>query len=128
MRKGISIYHAPVLIDLVKIMLKLKVGDKVKVTAGKDKGREGEIERIVTSPFVGAVIPGLNVYKRHVKSMPERKGGVYDIPRPISLAKIAPICPSCKKVTRFGFKFIADEKVRICKKCGREIKATKAEK
>ena len=109
-------------------MLKLKVGDKVKVTSGKDKGREGEIERIFTGSPAGAVIPGINVYKRHVKSMPERKGGIYEVPRPIPFSKIAPVCPNCKKVTRFGFKLAGEEKVRMCKKCGREVKAGKTDK
>ncbi len=101
-------------------MLKFKVGDKVKVMSGKDKGREGEIERIYKSKK-SALIPGINVYKRHVKGSPGRKGGIYEVPRPLDFAKIALICPKCKKVTRVSFKFIGKEKRRICAKCKREI-------
>lgn len=107
-------------------MLKFRVGDKVKITAGKDKGREGEIERLFPGSSM-ALIPGINMYKRHVKGRPGQKGGIYDIPRPLSLAKIALICPKCKKPTRVGFKILGDEKIRICRKCGREID-TKAHK
>jgi large subunit ribosomal protein L24 len=101
-------------------MLKLKKGDTVKITAGKDKGREGKIEKI--SPVSGkAIIPGVNLYKKHVKGYGDVKGGVYDIPRAMGPGKIALICPKCKKMTRVGFKFAGDEKVRICKKCRKEI-------
>ena len=103
-------------------MLKLKVNDNVKITAGKDHGREGKIEKVL--PKEGKVIvPGVNLYKKHVKGMGDQKGGVYDIPRPLSLGKVALICPKCKKITRVGFKTVGKEKVRICKKCGKEIDA-----
>ena len=101
-------------------MLKFKVGDKIKVLSGKDKGRDGEIEKVM--PTEGrVVVPGINIYKKHVKGTPGQKGGIYDIPRPLSLAKIALICPKCKKTVRVGFKAIENKKVRICKKCKREI-------
>ena len=101
-------------------MLKFKVGDKVKVTSGKDKGREGDIERIFPKDS-RVLIPGINIYKRHVKGKPGQKGGIYEIPRPLSFAKIALVCPKCKKVTRVGFKLVTNEKTRVCRKCGREI-------
>jgi len=101
-------------------MIKLKVGDNVKITAGKDKGREGKIERIF--PKESAVlVPGLNIYKRHVKGASGQKGGIYELPRPFVFAKVALVCPKCKKVTRVGFKIIGTEKRRICRKCGKEI-------
>jgi len=101
-------------------MTKLKIGDSIKVTSGKDKGRDGKIEKIF--PNEGAVlIQGINMYKKHVKGYGEQKGGIYDLPRPISCSKIALICPKCKKVTRIGFRFVDKEKVRICKKCKKEI-------
>ncbi|KKP23324.1 MAG: 50S ribosomal protein L24 [Candidatus Woesebacteria bacterium GW2011_GWC1_30_29] len=100
--------------------MKLKVGDTVKITAGKDKGREGKIEKI--SPKENTVVvPGVNIYKKHIKGSQGQKGGVYDIPRPLNLAKIALICPLCKKVTRVGVRLVKNEKVRICKKCKKEI-------
>ncbi len=101
-------------------MLKLKLGDTVKVIAGKDKGREGKIEKVLEN---GArfVVPGVNIYKKHVKGFGDVKGGVYDLPRPLSPGKIALVCPKCKKITRVGFKFAGEEKVRICRKCGKEI-------
>jgi large subunit ribosomal protein L24 len=101
-------------------MLKLKVGDKVKVLAGKDRGRDGEIERIYPKKK-SALVPGINIYKKHVKGVPGQKGGIYEIPRPLDFAKVALVCPKCKKSTRVGFKLIDKKKVRICKKCKREV-------
>lgn len=101
-------------------MIKFKVGDKVKITAGKDKGREGQIERIFFKENL-AVIPNMNIYKKHVKGVPGQKGGIYEVPRPLAFSKIALVCPKCKKITRVGFKTVGNEKLRICRKCGREI-------
>ena len=101
-------------------MLKLKVGDTIKVTLGKDRGREGKIEKVSPKEML-VIVPGVNMYKKHVKGMGETKGGIYDIPRPLSFGKVALVCPKCKKVTRVGFKFAGKEKVRVCRKCGKEI-------
>jgi large subunit ribosomal protein L24 len=103
-------------------MLKFKIGDTVKITAGKDKGREGKIEKIIPGEEK-AIIPEVNIYKKHVKGFGDVKGGVYPIPRPMGFGKFALICPKCKKLTRIGFKFAGEEKVRVCRKCGKEIDA-----
>ena len=101
-------------------MLKLKVGDKVKILTGKDKGRDGEIEKIFAKKGL-LVIPGINIYKKHVKGYQGQKGGIYEIPRPMIFSKVALICPKCKKATRVGIRVIDKEKVRICKKCDKQI-------
>jgi len=103
-------------------MFKFKTGDTVKITLGKDKGREGKIETINVKRVL-ALVPGINIYKRHVKPGTQKgqKGGIYDIPRPLPFSKIALICPKCKKVTRVGFRVLENEKVRVCRKCGKEI-------
>jgi len=101
-------------------MLKFKVGDKVKITSGKDKGREGTIEKVF-SVAGKAVLPGLNEYKKHIKPSSGKKGGIFSIPRPIALSKLRLICPSCSKETKVGFRIAGDVKMRFCKKCGKEI-------
>ena len=103
-------------------MLKFKVSDNVKVMSGKDKGRSAKVEKIL--PVEGkAVIEGINLFKKHVKGFGDVKGGIYDVARPVPFSKIALECPKCKKITRVGFKLVGSEKVRICKKCGKEIDA-----
>lgn len=104
-------------------MIKFKIGDTVKITAGKDKNREGKIEKILLKKEK-VLIPEVNIFKKHVKgsaTQKGQKGGIYDVPRPLPFAKIALICPKCKKATRIGFKTIDKKKVRVCKKCRKEI-------
>jgi len=96
--------------------MKFKIGDTVKITIGKDKGREGKIEKIIPKKNT-VVVPEVNMYKKHVKGSQGQKGGMYDIPRPLNIAKIALICPNCKKQTRIGMA----KKIRVCKKCKKQI-------
>lgn len=98
-------------------MNKLKVGDKVRVRLGKDKGREGVIEAISRE---GALIQGINVYKKHVKKSVTRdgKGGIFDIPRPIRLSKLTFLDPKSGKPTRVGFRMEGSKKVRVSKRSG----------
>jgi large subunit ribosomal protein L24 len=99
---------------------KFKTGDLVKVTLGKDRGRKGKIEKVLLKKQA-VLIPGINLYKKHVKGAEGRKAGIYEIPRPLDFAKIALVCPKCKKPTRVGFKIVEQEKLRVCKKCKKEI-------
>jgi large subunit ribosomal protein L24 len=97
--------------------MKLRKGDKVKVITGKDKGRQGMVEKVYANS--GKVtIPGVNIYKKHIKKnekMPQ--GGVVEIPRPIVVGKLMLICPKCGKATRTGYELKNKKKNRICKKC-----------
>lgn len=100
--------------------MKLRIGDLVKIVAGKDKGREGKVEMIL--PKRGSVVvPEVNMYKKHVKGQQGQKGGMYDLPRPLNVAKVALICPNCKKQTRVGIEVSKEGKSRVCKKCGKKI-------
>ncbi len=97
-------------------MFKFKVGDQVKITTGKDKGKSGKIEKILTSENK-IVVSGANVYKRHKKVTKSEPAGIYEITRPIDVSKIALVCPKCQKLTRVGFEIVNKTKKRICKKC-----------
>ncbi len=100
--------------------MKIKKGDKVKVIAGKDKGREGTVERVYSSGRV--VIPEVNMYKKHIRKneqMPQ--GGVVELPRPLDIAKVMVVCPKCGKLTRLGYEVKNGKKLRICKKCKSQI-------
>ena len=108
-------------------MLKFKAGDKVKITSGKDKGTEGTIEKIFPK-VASALIPNVNLYKKHVKPTQGNKGGIFDIPRPLLFSKLALVCSKCKKPTRVGFKMVGKEKARICKRCNRELDASTKKK
>ena len=103
-------------------MTKFKKGDTVKITIGKDKGKEGKVEKVFPKKDT-VLIPGINIYKKHVKATltVDGKGGIFELSRAINVAKIALICPNCKKQTKVGFKLENDKKVRVCKKCGKAI-------
>lgn len=101
--------------------MKIKKGDKVKIILGKDRGKEGKVEYVLGKDkrvFVG----GANLYKRHVRKHGNIEGGIIDIPKSLDISNIALICPNCNKVTRVGFKLEGSDKIRICKKCKKEIK------
>lgn len=99
--------------------MKIKKGDRVKVLLGKDKGKEGTVVHVSKSKG-RALVEGVNIYKRHVRKMQGVEGGIIDIPKSLDISNLALICPNCQKPTRVGFK--TDKgKVRICKKCKKEI-------
>ncbi len=101
--------------------MKFKKGDQIIVTVGKDKGKKGKVEKVLPKEG-GLVVAGVNTFKRHMKRRDEKNpGGIIDIVKPIDVAKVAVICPSCGKQTRVGFLTAKNEKVRVCKKCGKKI-------
>ncbi len=101
--------------------MKLKKNDKVKVTAGKDRGKDGVVERVFEQENRVLVL-GVNLYKRHLKPRAEgQKGEIKELPRPLPVSNVALICPKCKKETKVGYKLIKDKKIRICRKCEEEI-------
>lgn len=97
--------------------MKIKKGDKVKVVAGKDKGREGTVERVYSKQNK-ILIPAVNIYKKHIKKSDKApQGGVVELPRALDVSKVALICPKCNKATRVGYEVNKGKKYRICKKC-----------
>ncbi len=101
--------------------MKLHKGDTIIVTIGKDKGKKGKIERVYPGKHT-VLVPGINIVKRHMKKRDEKNpGGIIEIPRPIYVAKISIVCPSCGKPTRIGYLVTKKEKERICRKCGKKI-------
>ena len=76
-------------------MKKFKKGDNVLITSGKDKGKTGEIIRIIPKHDT-VVVKGLNLYKRHVKPTQNTSGGIVSKERPLPTAKISKI--EAKKV------------------------------
>lgn len=101
--------------------MKLKKGDEIIVTRGKDLGKKGKIEKSL--PAKGKVlVTGLNMFKRHLKSRGQGKpGGIVDIIRPISIANVALICSHCGQRTRIGYRLAKEGKERICRKCKEKV-------
>lgn len=102
--------------------MKIKKGDTVKVLSGNDKGKTGEVLEIM--PKVDKVIvKGVNLRKKHVKPRKQgEEGGILSVECPIHSSKLAVVCPNCKKITRIGYEIKDGKKIRVCKKCGTELK------
>lgn len=104
--------------------MRIRKGDTVLLTAGKDKNKKGKVIQVL--PKEGKlVIEGINIVKKHVR--PKRsgeKGQRVEVPRALSLSNIKLVCPKCKKSTRVGYKIVSkgrEKRIRVCKKCGQEI-------
>jgi large subunit ribosomal protein L24 len=101
---------------------KLKKGDKVIVLAGKDKGKEGEITKVIPADN-RAVVSGVNIVIRHTKQSQTAQGGRIPTEAPIQLSNLAMIDPKDGGATRVGFKMVDGKKVRFAKKSGEVIDA-----
>jgi large subunit ribosomal protein L24 len=101
--------------------MKVRKGDRVRVLSGKDVGQEGEVSRVI--PERGRVIvDGLNVAKKHQKATKAMmQGGIIDKEMPIQVSNVAVVCPACNVHTRVGYRFEGGEKIRVCKKCGKDL-------
>ncbi|MEX0888005.1 MAG: 50S ribosomal protein L24 [Patescibacteria group bacterium] len=93
--------------------MNIKKGDKVKVLAGKDRGREGEVLGVI--PREGKVIvAGVNLLKSFTKKTKDSAGGIVEAEAPLWVAKVGVVCPKCKKVSRVTG-------LRTCRHCGESL-------
>ena len=99
---------------------KLKKGDRVIVLAGRDKGKEGDILRVLPKEN-RAVVAGVNMIVRHTKQSQTSQGGKVPVEAPIQLSNLALIDPKNGGPTRVGFRFEEGKKVRFAKKSGETI-------
>jgi len=105
------------------IKLKIKKGDKVIVIAGRDKGKSGEVLRVVRETN-RAVVQGVNLIKRHTRQSPGQPGGIIEKEAAIHVSNIAHVDPRSQLPTRIGFKILEDgRKVRYAKRSGEVIDA-----
>jgi len=101
--------------------LKLKKGDKVIVTTGKDKGKTGEITTVFPKENK-VIVGGVNMVKRHTKPSQESAGGIISKEMPIHVSNVALVDPKTGKATRIGYKVEKDgHKVRVAKKSGEVV-------
>jgi large subunit ribosomal protein L24 len=97
---------------------RVKKGDRVIVTAGKDKGKRGEVLRVYPSEE-RVLVSGVNVVKRHQRQSARVQGGIVSKESPVHVSKIAHIDPRSDGPTRVGFKKLDDGRlVRFAKKSG----------
>jgi large subunit ribosomal protein L24 len=103
--------------------LKIKKGDKVVVISGRDKGKNGEVLRVMREDN-RAVVQGINLVKRHTRPRPGEPGGIVEKEGTIHISNLAHIDPRSQKATRVGFKILEDgRKVRVAKRSGEVLDA-----
>jgi large subunit ribosomal protein L24 len=97
---------------------KVRKGDRVVVTSGRDKGKSGQVLRVYPSEE-RVVIAGVNLVKRHQRQTQKVQGGIVSKEAPLHLSKIAHVDPKTGGPTRVGFKVLEDgRRVRFAKKSG----------
>ena len=101
--------------------MKIKKGDEVIVTCGKDKGRKGEVLKAIPKERK-ILVKGINVVKRHTKPTQTSHGGILTKELPINVSNASLIDPKDGKPTRVGYKTLEDgRKVRFAKRSGELI-------
>jgi len=103
------------------VKIRLKKGDRVVITAGKDKGKTGDITRVIKGSKPGdhrVVVGGANMVKRHTKPTQMNPGGIVEREASVHASNVQIVCPECGVPTRLGRQLLGDgRKVRICRKC-----------
>ena len=101
--------------------LKIKRGDTVVVISGKEKGKRGEVERVLPREN-RVVVGGVNVRTRHARPTQNNQQGLYTVTAPIHVSNVKLVDPSSGQPTRVGYRFTGSgEKVRVAKGSGEDI-------
>ena len=104
-------------------MNRIRKGDRVVVTAGKDKGKQGEVVRVLGDKVV---VSNINVIKRHTKPNPQagQAGGVIEREAPIHISNVMLFNPASGKGERIGIKVLEDgRKLRVFRSSGEAVDA-----
>lgn len=99
-------------------MYKIRRGDLVQVSKGKDEGKKGKVLSIFTATN-RALVEGLNLVKKNRRrTQQDQQGGIVSVESPIAIANLMFFCKQCNKPSRIGFNILKDgTKSRICKTC-----------
>jgi large subunit ribosomal protein L24 len=99
---------------------KLKKEDNVQVIAGKDKGKQGRVLKIMRDKD-RVLVEGVNIVKKAQKKRKQQdRGGILEIEAPLHVSNLMIVCKKCGPA-RIGYKMDGDKKTRICKKCGEAL-------
>jgi len=105
----------------MKNKLKIKKGDRVVVLTGRDKGKKGEVLRVIPDER-RALVRGVNMVQRHQRQSPTAEGGIVAKEAAIDISNIAIVDPKTGAPTRVGYKILGDgRKVRFARKSGEVI-------
>ncbi len=101
--------------------VRIRKGDRVEVIAGKDRGKQGEVMRVIPRREQ-VIVEGVNTAKKHQRATrTTMQGGIIDKDMPIHVSNVMIVCGQCGPV-RVGFEVDDDgNKVRVCKSCGSAV-------
>ena len=106
--------------------MKIKVKDKVLVTAGKYKGKTGAVMRVFEKQ-ARITVEKVSIRTRHIKKTPTQAGQRLQYEAPFAISNVKLICPSCNKATRVAYKVpTKGKKYRVCKKCNESVEQAKS--
>lgn len=111
--------------------MQVRTGDNVLVISGRERGKTGQISRVLRKEE-RVIVGGLNFVKRHTKPRPGVvQAGIIEKEAPIHVSNVMLICPACNRPTRVGHRMFEEaggqRKMRVCKRCGEIIPATPVE-
>ena len=103
-------------------MQRIKRDDTVLVTTGKERGKQGQVHKVLPEQR-RIIVQGLNMVKRHQRQKDERTpAGIIEKEMPIHVSNVKLICRACEKPTRVRFRIRTDNvKVRVCRSCDQDI-------
>lgn len=103
----------------MKTACRIKKNDKVKIIAGKEKGKIGKVLKIIHKTR-RLIVENANMVKRHTRAGgPSRQGGIIEKESPLDFSNVMLICDKCMQNIRIKMKELEDgKKVRVCRKCG----------
>lgn len=109
---------------MIKNKCRIKKNDKVKIVAGKDKGKIGKVLNIDRKKS-RVLVENINMMKRHVRpNAQNRQGGIVESEAPIHWSNVMPMCNKCMTPVRIRMQRLEDgKKMRVCRKCNEIIDA-----
>ena len=105
----------------MSVKMKIRKGDQVVVITGRDRGKKGEVVRVLAKEN-RVVVQGVNMVKRHMRASRTETGGIIEREAPIQVSNVAHIDPKSGQATKVGYKFLDDgRKVRFARASGEVI-------
>jgi large subunit ribosomal protein L24 len=101
--------------------LKIRRGDTVKVISGREKGKTGEVERVIPREN-RVVVSGVNIRTRHARPSQNNQQGLYTFEAPLHVSNVMLVDPDSGEPTRVGYRFTdSGQKIRVAKRSGKDI-------
>ncbi len=100
--------------------MKVKVGDTVRILAGKDKGKEGKVLKTLRNSSK-VIVEGVNIVKKHIKPNGGEEGRIAEIEAPLHVSNVMLYDEKVKKGTRVGYETKDGKKIRISKKSSKKF-------